>query len=399
MYHIILRSRGYRLSQLALDELGQEGIAPLLLTHLQALKDKRFASKKVFIDVLQEIAPGFLEHELQCILKAAKIFQAREILRYMSTRPLYAAIRHWRWVNALLNRLRFPRLSYGQNVLIKCRNKHHFIFSKNQYIGHKAKLMIGNSRLVLKNDVSIHANSYIAPERRGIQIGERTRLQEGARVLGEVDIGADVIVAPQLYVSSGTHVFNKEPYLLINRQDERHDGMGEMCVIEDDCWIGINVCIMPGVRIRRGCIIGAGAVVTRSTEPYAIYGGIPAKKIGTRFSLDIRHELDAQRKENLPYFYEGFDHYHFLEYSTEYGGICTNASSFRLYTVLPKIDTLSLSLSVSSAKAHLQHQGRSFELQKGKQTLLMHDIEPIENLISFKTNEKLIIHYVKFETY
>jgi acetyltransferase-like isoleucine patch superfamily enzyme len=54
----------------------------------------------------------------------------------------------------------------------------------------------------------------------------------------------------------------------------------------NDVWIGENAVIMGGLRIGDGAIIAAGAVVTKNVEPYAIVGGVPAKKIRFRFSDD-----------------------------------------------------------------------------------------------------------------
>ncbi|HOA81763.1 MAG TPA: DapH/DapD/GlmU-related protein, partial [Defluviitaleaceae bacterium] len=48
-------------------------------------------------------------------------------------------------------------------------------------------------------------------------------------------------------------------------------------VIEDDAWIGAGAIILPGVRIGRGAVIGAGAVVTRDIPEYSIAVGVPAK--------------------------------------------------------------------------------------------------------------------------
>ncbi len=55
-------------------------------------------------------------------------------------------------------------------------------------------------------------------------------------------------------------------------------------VIGNDVWIGQNVTIMPGVKIGDGAIIAANSTVTKNIEPYAIYGGNPAKFIKKRFS-------------------------------------------------------------------------------------------------------------------
>jgi virginiamycin A acetyltransferase len=55
-------------------------------------------------------------------------------------------------------------------------------------------------------------------------------------------------------------------------------------VISNDVWIGQNVTIMPGVKVGDGAIIAANSTVVKNIEPYAIYGGNPAKYIKRRFS-------------------------------------------------------------------------------------------------------------------
>jgi galactoside O-acetyltransferase len=50
--------------------------------------------------------------------------------------------------------------------------------------------------------------------------------------------------------------------------------------IDDDVWIGAGAIVLPGVRIGRGAIVGAGAVVTGNVEPFTIVGGVPARPIG-----------------------------------------------------------------------------------------------------------------------
>ena len=50
-------------------------------------------------------------------------------------------------------------------------------------------------------------------------------------------------------------------------------------VLEDEVWIGAGSIVLPGVRVGRGAVVAAGAVVTRDVAPYTVVGGIPARKI------------------------------------------------------------------------------------------------------------------------
>ncbi len=55
-------------------------------------------------------------------------------------------------------------------------------------------------------------------------------------------------------------------------------------VLEADCWIGQGAIIREGVKIGRGAVVAAGAIVTRSVEPYAVVAGAPARPLRFRFS-------------------------------------------------------------------------------------------------------------------
>ena len=61
--------------------------------------------------------------------------------------------------------------------------------------------------------------------------------------------------------------------------------------IGSDVWIGYSVSICDGVTIGDGAVIGAGSLVVSDVEPYAIYAGVPAKKIGARFDDEIKEKL------------------------------------------------------------------------------------------------------------
>lgn len=70
-------------------------------------------------------------------------------------------------------------------------------------------------------------------------------------------------------------------------------------VVEEDVWIGARVILLSGVTVGRGSIVAAGAVVTKDIPPYCIAGGVPAKVIRPKWSIEeIRsHEIALYSKE------------------------------------------------------------------------------------------------------
>lgn len=62
-------------------------------------------------------------------------------------------------------------------------------------------------------------------------------------------------------------------------------------IIGNDVWICSGVTILEGVKIGDGAILAAGALVTKDVEPYTIYAGVPAIKIGQRFNDQIIETL------------------------------------------------------------------------------------------------------------
>jgi acetyltransferase-like isoleucine patch superfamily enzyme len=141
-------------------------------------------------------------------------------------------------------------------------------------------------------------------------IGEDTSLQDGNIIYGDVRIGAHCLFGRQVFVGSRGHNFRRHPAWLIRDQDAEAlatlPNAGPRTVIEDDCWLGQNVVVMPGVYIGRGAVVGANCVVTRDIGPYEIHGRAPNRKIGARLEFRPPTALHATEDSHLPYFYRGF---------------------------------------------------------------------------------------------
>jgi maltose O-acetyltransferase len=65
----------------------------------------------------------------------------------------------------------------------------------------------------------------------------------------------------------------------LNIVERRTFEVSKPVTIGDDCWIGGNTVICPGVTIGDGCTIGAGSVVTKEIPPHSLAVGNPARVI------------------------------------------------------------------------------------------------------------------------
>ena len=100
---------------------------------------------------------------------------------------------------------------------------------------------------------------------------------------------------PQTYSRSPP---SRKPWVIESKFEEHlFTGSNQKYVVEigHDVWIGNNVLIMDGVSVGDGAIVGAGSVVTADIEAYSICGGVPARKIRSRFSEEEIREMKSLR--------------------------------------------------------------------------------------------------------
>ncbi len=99
-------------------------------------------------------------------------------------------------------------------------------------------------------------------------------------------INYDLVILDEAKVSIGNNVFIGPQcgfYTAIHPLDVAQRNLGiekaSPITIQDNVWIGGKVCILPGVTIGEGAVIGAGSVVTKDIPPYSLAVGNPAKVI------------------------------------------------------------------------------------------------------------------------
>ncbi len=126
-------------------------------------------------------------------------------------------------------------------------------------------------------DVNIEHGAWFGSG-KGIQLGDRSDIGMDALVIGPVEIGRDVMMGPRCILLSSSHEVGSVD-LPMNQQGFKPD---RPIVIEDDVWLGAGVTVLPGRRIGRGSIIGAGSVVAADVPPWSIAAGNPARVVRDR---------------------------------------------------------------------------------------------------------------------
>ena len=123
-----------------------------------------------------------------------------------------------------------------------------------------------------------------------LSVGDGSSIPKGSTIYctdAPLTIGKKVVFGPKPTIITGDHRIDiVGKYILDVKTEEKLPENDAPVVIEDDVWVGANVTILKGVTIGRGSVVAAGSVVTKSCEPYSIIGGVPAKLIKKRFTVE-----------------------------------------------------------------------------------------------------------------
>ena len=115
----------------------------------------------------------------------------------------------------------------------------------------------------------------------GLVVGDDVGISQNCfiQVRGKVTIGSHVMFGPNVSIFSENHGFADLDIPMISQPTVR----GEV-IIEDDVWLGTRSVILSGIRIGKGSIIAAGALINRDIPPYSIVAGVPGKVIKSRLA-------------------------------------------------------------------------------------------------------------------
>ena len=138
-----------------------------------------------------------------------------------------------------------------------------------------------NSKLVCKGHIqSFEAVRIECLPNAVLELGDKTYINHDSeiRCREHISIGNNVSISYNVLIQDSD-------YHTMYQEDGTLKPQTLPIVIEDDVWIGANAIILKGVTLGKGCVVAAGAVVTKSAPAYSLVGGNPARII----KQDIKH--------------------------------------------------------------------------------------------------------------
>lgn len=197
---------------------------------------------------------------------------------------------------------------------IKVTDKHGNPLSPNQAIEKGLGRFYNwwlDSKLFFVHLISLHVPVYsvrkFAFKLSGVKIGPGTTVHMGCKFFdpGGVTIGEDTIIGDKAFLDGrehlviGNHVDIASEVMIYNSEHDlsnpNFEAKSEPVVIEDYVFIGPRAIILPGVKVGKGSVVAAGAVVSKDVPSGKIVGGVPAREIGERNLKKYNYKLGRAR--------------------------------------------------------------------------------------------------------
>jgi len=198
-------------------------------------------------------------------------FSPRKAFRFARKycRSKFAQTAAYKWMRGFL-------MEYLVNDILP----HIPFWSVRRFILKRLRVRIGHKSFVMKHNYIMSANR--------LSIGNCSDVNRGCTLdaRGGIAIGDNVSISHGVRIMSGSHDLRSSNFRSVYMPVE----------IGDFVWIGVGATVLGNVRIGKGAVVCAGAVVTRDVDSFSIVAGIPARKIGER-----RKDLDYHCIWNSPF--------------------------------------------------------------------------------------------------
>ena len=152
-----------------------------------------------------------------------------------------------------------------------------------------AQLEIGNNVTLTSRNRGYHLNLHSSVKLFADQKGAVISIGNDTRIHGTcIHARKEIVIGQRCLIAANCQIIDSNGHdICFSNVEERTKtkGIARSVIIEDDVWLGTGVIVLPGVRIGKGSVVGAGSVVSRSIPPGSVAVGVPARVVKRDESL------------------------------------------------------------------------------------------------------------------
>ncbi|WP_304206453.1 DapH/DapD/GlmU-related protein [Fusobacterium perfoetens] len=139
-----------------------------------------------------------------------------------------------------------------------------------------------NNKVIIKKDCDLNDLTIVMENKNGIiEIGEGTTCGKTMIVSLEPD---EIKIGKNCMISYDVEIRNTDSHKIIDLNNNEWINKGKKVIIEDNVWIGTRTMILKGTKIKKGCIVGAGSILSKEYSENSLIVGNPAKIVKENIS-------------------------------------------------------------------------------------------------------------------
>lgn len=154
------------------------------------------------------------------------------------------------------------------------------LWQATRFMG-KGKILLNGCNIGIRRSPGFTDKSCYIEARNSsasIKIADNTNINNSLTIIA---VDKSILIGARCLIGPNCSIFDSDFHGVEVEERSDSGNNSDSVIIGNDVFIGESVIILKGVKIGNGSVVAAGSVVTKNIEPYSVFGGVPAKRIGS----------------------------------------------------------------------------------------------------------------------